>query len=83
MQALMKDFDVVVCPSFGGQQLLITNLTGHPCVVVPNAYQGEGRIPASISFIGNLYDEGKLLTIARAYQKVTDFEEVHPDLFKP
>ncbi|MEM0995376.1 MAG: amidase, partial [Bacteroidota bacterium] len=83
MQAVMKDFDVIVCSSFGGAQLLITNLTGHPCVVVPNGYQGEDRFPASISFIGNLYDEGKLLTIAKAFQQATDFEEVHPEFFKP
>ncbi|MEM9887263.1 MAG: amidase [Bacteroidota bacterium] len=82
MEEVMRDFDLIVCPSFGGQQLLITNLTGHPCVVVPNGYQGKGRFPASISFIGNLYDEGKLLTIARAYQAATDFEDVHPTFFR-
>jgi len=83
MNELMKDYDVIVSPSFGGTQLLITNLTGHPCVVVPNGYQGkEGGFPASISFIGNLYDEGKILTIAKAYQKATDFEDRHPDFFK-
>ncbi len=76
----IQSFDVVVAPSFGGAQLLITNLTGHPCVVVPNGHQTKGS-PASISFIGNLYDEGKILTVARAYQKATDFEDVHPPLF--
>ncbi|MEM8524363.1 MAG: amidase [Bacteroidota bacterium] len=83
MNELMKDYDVIVSPSFGGTQLLITNLTGHPCMVVPNAYQGtKGGFPASISFISNLYDEGKILTIAKAYQKATDFEDRHPDFFK-
>ncbi len=76
----MQSFDVIVAPSFGGTQLLTTNLTGHPCVVVPNGHQTKGA-PASISFIGNLYDEGKILTVARAYQKATDFEDVHPPLF--
>lgn len=76
----MQSFDVVVAPSFGGTQLLVTNLTGHPCVVVPNGHQTKGA-PASISFIGNLYDEGKILTVARAYQKATDFEDVHPPFF--
>ena len=77
---IMKNFDVIVAPSFGGNQLLLTNLTGHPCVVVPNAHQTNSN-PSSISFIGNLYDEGKLLNIARAYQKATDFEDIHPPFF--
>jgi Asp-tRNA(Asn)/Glu-tRNA(Gln) amidotransferase A subunit family amidase len=81
MHEVMKNFDVVVSPSFAGNQLLITNLTGHPCVVVPNADQTSSA-PSSISFIGNLYDEGKLLTIARAYQKVTRFEEIKPPFFR-
>lgn len=82
MHEIMKNFDVIVTPSYGGSQLLFTNLTGHPCVVVPNDYQTKGQRPSSISFIGNLYDEGKLLTIARAYQKATGFEDVHPAKFK-
>lgn len=83
MNKLIKEYDVIVSPSFGGTQLLITNLTGHPCVVVPNGYQGkEGGFPASISFISNLYDEGKILTIAKAYQEATDFDDRHPDFFK-
>ena len=32
---LLKDFDVIVTPSFGGTQLPATNLTGHPVVGVP------------------------------------------------
>ena len=32
---LMSDIDILIVPSFSNQ-LLITNLTGHPCVVIPN-----------------------------------------------
>ena len=38
MDDLMKDFDVIITPSFGGDQLSVTNLTGHPCVVVPYGF---------------------------------------------
>jgi Asp-tRNA(Asn)/Glu-tRNA(Gln) amidotransferase A subunit family amidase len=31
----MKDYDVIIAPSFAGRQLSITNLTGHPVVVMP------------------------------------------------
>jgi len=77
---IMKDVDVLVTPSFGGDQLLMTNLTGHPVVVLPNGFDKEGD-PTSISFIGNLYDEATILTFAGWYQDATDFDEQHPPLF--
>lgn len=78
---LIKEYDVIVCPSFGGDQLLLTNLTGHPCVVVPNGFDNENH-PTSISFIGNLYDEATLLVFAKAYQELTEWDEQVPPLFK-
>lgn len=80
VNALMKEYDVIVTPSFGGSQLLTTNLTGHPCVVLKNGYNGQGS-PTSISFIGNLFDEATILSVARAYQEATDFDEQHPPKF--
>jgi Asp-tRNA(Asn)/Glu-tRNA(Gln) amidotransferase A subunit family amidase len=77
MHALMKNYDVIVTPSFAGDQLLITNLTGHPCVVVPS-HKGEDGRHSSISFLGNLFDEATILTVAKAYQEATGFEEMHP-----
>ena len=34
------EFDVIVAPT-NGQQLVITNLTGHPAVILPNGLRGE------------------------------------------
>ena len=79
MGKLMRTIDVYVAPSFGGDNLLRTNLTGHPCVVLPNGFNSEGS-PSSISFIGNLFDEGKLLAVAQAYQQATDWHRQYPDL---
>ena len=77
----LKDFDVVVVPSFqGGDQLLATNLTGHPVVVVPNGFKNSGS-PTSISFLGNLFDEGTILAVAAAYQEATGFNKKRPELF--
>ena len=84
MQAMtetMKDIDVFVAPSFGGSTLLLTNLTGHPAVVVPTGADEEGN-SSSISFIGNLFEEGKTLTVAKAFQDATDFHRKYPDLEK-
>ena len=80
VNALMKEYDVIVTPSFGGSQLLTTNLTGHPCVVLKNGYSQQGS-PTSISFIGNLFDEATILSVARAYQEATEFDEQHPPKF--
>jgi len=79
--ARMQDFDVVVTPSFAGEsQLLATNLTGHPCVVVPNGFNDKGS-PHSISFLGNLFEEGKILAVAKVYQEATSFNKQRPELF--
>lgn len=76
-----KDFDVIVAPSFGGSQLLLTNLTGTPCVVLPNGFNTMGS-PTSISFLGSLYGEAAVVSLARAYQDATEWDEKIPPLFK-
>lgn len=77
---LMKQYDVIVTSNFGANQLQITNMTGHPVVVVPNGFT-DGR-PTSITFLGNLFDEATILGIAKAYQDATDFDEQHPEMFR-
>ncbi len=79
MHKIFEKFDVVVTPSFGSQ-LTITNLTGHPVVVVPNGFNKDGS-PTSISFLGNLFDEATILSVAKVYQDATEFDELHPPLF--
>ena len=74
-----KEFDVIITPSFGGTQLLVTNLTGQPCVVMPNGFNEKGS-PVSISFLGNLYDEASPLALAAFYQSLTDFHNRKPGL---
>lgn len=77
---LFKNYDVIIAPTFRGRQLLITNLTGHPVISVPNGFDKRGR-PTSLTFIGNLYDEGSILAMAKAFQSATDYDEKHPPLF--
>jgi len=79
MQKLMDNIDVYVAPSFGGSNLLLTNLTGHPCVVLPDGFTKEGT-PTSISFIGQLFGEAKLLAVAKQFQDATDYHLKHPKL---
>jgi Asp-tRNA(Asn)/Glu-tRNA(Gln) amidotransferase A subunit family amidase len=77
---LFKEYEVIIAPSNGGRQLLITNLTGHPAISVPNGFDKRGR-PTSFTLLGNLYDEGSILAFARGFQDATDFDEKHPPLF--
>jgi Asp-tRNA(Asn)/Glu-tRNA(Gln) amidotransferase A subunit family amidase len=79
MQEKLKDIDVYLSPSFASNNLVFTNLTGHPCVVLPNGFQKNG-MPTTITFMGKLYGEAKLLALAKFYQGLTNFEEQHPKL---
>ena len=81
MHEIFQQYDVIISPTFGGRQLLITNLTGHPAVALPNGFDEKGR-PTSITLLGNLYEEGILLAIAKQYQERTDYDEMHPVDFK-
>jgi Asp-tRNA(Asn)/Glu-tRNA(Gln) amidotransferase A subunit family amidase len=94
---VFETFDVIVAPT-GSQQLVITNLTGHPALILPNGFRGGDApkprkedngeddniggpgTPVSLTFLGNLYGEAKLLALARAYQEATGFHRKHPQL---
>ena len=75
---LFRGVDVIVAPTFSGQ-LTATNLTGHPAVILPNGFREDGT-PVSITFLGGLYGEDRLLAVAHAYQAATDFHLRHPEL---
>jgi len=78
MAELFKKIDVYVAPPFG-DNLLLTNLTGHPAVVVPTGFTSQGE-PTSLTFISDLYQEEKALFLAKIFQEATDFHLRHPDL---
>jgi len=99
MEQVAKVFDqvdVIVAPT-NGTQLLVTNLTGHPALILPNGFRGDDALPArvrdngevdgggpgtplSLTFLGKLYGEAKMLALAKAYQDATDFHLRHPKL---
>jgi Asp-tRNA(Asn)/Glu-tRNA(Gln) amidotransferase A subunit family amidase len=76
--ALMKTVDVIVAPT-GSTQLLATNLTGHPAVIVPNGFRENGT-PVSITFLAGLFEEAKALAAAAAYQRATEWHRRKPPL---
>lgn len=80
MDSVMQKVDVYLSPTYGGDNLLLTNLTGHPSVVLPNGFNDDGQ-PTSITFMGELYEEGTLLGVAQKYQQATEFHTKHPKMF--
>lgn len=80
MDSIMSKVDVCLAPALAGDNLLVTNLTGHPSITIPNGFVNE-KTPVSIVFTGQLYDEGKLIAIAKKYQDATNFHTRHPSLF--
>ncbi len=80
MAAIMSEVDVYLAASQRGSNSLVTNLTGHPAISLPNGFLDRGS-PKSITLTGRLYDEATLLAVARAYQEATDFHRRHPPGF--
>jgi len=79
---MFETIDVLVAPTFGTSQLVATNLTGHPAIILPNGFREDGT-PTSLTFVGNLYREDQLLAVAKAYQDATEWNKRHPVIAAP
>jgi Asp-tRNA(Asn)/Glu-tRNA(Gln) amidotransferase A subunit family amidase len=77
MEEVFRQVDVFITPSFAGNVLLTTNLTGHPSVTMPSGFTAENT-PVSISFIGGLYGEAELCRVAMAWQEATGWHRKYP-----
>jgi Asp-tRNA(Asn)/Glu-tRNA(Gln) amidotransferase A subunit family amidase len=83
MEKLMSQWDVFVSPAPGSASLLITNLTGHPAVVLPCGFikdRGGDDLPVAIMFTGGVYDEVSPLRVALAYERATNWHTIHPKM---
>jgi Asp-tRNA(Asn)/Glu-tRNA(Gln) amidotransferase A subunit family amidase len=88
MARMMADIDVYLVPfdysdytpnPVGSLNTSANNLTGHPCVVVPHGFNEKGD-PTSLTFVGQLYGEAKMLALAKAYQDATEWHLQHPKM---
>lgn len=77
---VIEGFDFILAPSFAGNQLTLTNLTGHPCLVLPSGFDKNGN-PLSISLIGKLYREDILCAAGYLYQDKTQIFRKKPTFF--
>jgi Asp-tRNA(Asn)/Glu-tRNA(Gln) amidotransferase A subunit family amidase len=81
MEELMKKVDVYIGQA---EDLLLTNMTGHPEIVLPNgSVKRRGvEVPSFLTFTGRLYGETDLLAVGHAYQKETGFHLKRPAMDK-
>jgi Asp-tRNA(Asn)/Glu-tRNA(Gln) amidotransferase A subunit family amidase len=77
MDEFMAEWDVLVSPPFGGL-LLVTNLTGHPQIVIPCGF--VNKLPQGLVFSGKLYEEGAPMRVALAFEQATEWHGTHPKL---
>ena len=61
-----------------GDHLLLTNLTGHPSITVPAEFNAAEGHPASLTFHGRLFGEGRMLEVAAAWQAETEYHKARP-----
>ncbi len=80
----MRGFDMFVSDS---GETALTNDTGHPAVVIPYGFgvrnpeaDAPTTMPLTTVLIGDLYADDKLLSVAHAFQAVSDWHLRRPDL---
>jgi Asp-tRNA(Asn)/Glu-tRNA(Gln) amidotransferase A subunit family amidase len=49
---------------------------------MPTGFDKRFNLPTSITLIGKLYDEATILSAAKAYQDATQWDDMHPSMFK-
>ena len=77
MNALFDDIDVFIAPS-SSDSVTMTNLTGHPAVVLPAGFVDQ--MPIGLMLTGKLWDEATLLRAAAAFEAATAWHTRHPDV---
>jgi Asp-tRNA(Asn)/Glu-tRNA(Gln) amidotransferase A subunit family amidase len=84
MAEAMEDFDMFVS---GSGELTLTNDTGHPSVVVPYDFgvrnpdsDSPTSMPLTTTIVGDLFADDKIVSVAHAFQRVTDWHLRRPDL---
>jgi Asp-tRNA(Asn)/Glu-tRNA(Gln) amidotransferase A subunit family amidase len=82
---LMKEMDEVMSQVdcyVEGDDLVLTNLTGHPTIVVPFGERNpeKSKQPGTIAFTGRLFGETELLLLAHSFQQATKAHLLRPPL---
>lgn len=84
MAEAMEGFDMFVS---GGGEVGLTNQTGHPAAIVPYGFgvrnpdsDAPTTMPLTTTLLGDLFADDKILSVAHAFQKRTDWHTRRPPL---
>lgn len=84
MQEAMEGFDMFVS---GGGHVGLTNQTGHPAAIVQYGFgvrnpdsDNPTTMPLTTTLLGDLFADDKILNVAHAFQKQTDWHRRRPAL---
>jgi len=77
MNAVFDAVDVFIAPT-ESDSVTMTNLSGHPAMVVPAGF--VDGLPAALMLTGRLWDEATLHRAAAAFESATDWHSKHPPL---
>lgn len=72
IDTILKNADVIV--SLSNQAATAYAPAGYPALTVPAGYKSNGE-PIGITFVGSMFEEGKLLNIANVYEDTTQYRK--------
>jgi Asp-tRNA(Asn)/Glu-tRNA(Gln) amidotransferase A subunit family amidase len=91
MEAAFSEVDAIIGPPLAGPMLVITNFTGHPCLILRGGFRrSQTRIrggtlpgpsvtvPHSVCLWGRLFEEGTILRLGRALERAFAVAERWP-----
>lgn len=97
MAGIFDECDVIIGPNFASNLLLITNFTGHPCLIIRSGFvdrplnpltasgaerqETTFRMPQGTSLWAPLFGEDKLLQLGRALESRLDVANERPEQF--
>jgi aspartyl-tRNA(Asn)/glutamyl-tRNA(Gln) amidotransferase subunit A len=77
---IARNFNEVYGAFRGGPPIIPAgNVVGQPAIAIPNGF-GPNGLPTGIQFTGRVWSEARLLSIADAYQRATDWHGRRPKL---
>ncbi|MES1228263.1 MAG: hypothetical protein ABUL72_06290, partial [Armatimonadota bacterium] len=74
-----QNWDILAIEDQGYARVYQWNLTGHPQVLVPIGQDEKGK-PKSLSLVGPLFSEPRLLAVGDAIQQLTGQPKLRPDM---
>ena len=84
MQEVMDGFDMFVS---GGGHVGLTNQPGHPAAIVQYGFgvrnpdsDSPTTLPLTTTLLGDLFADDKILNVAHAFQRKTDWHSRRPKL---